>query len=93
MPLVRKSLLVAAVVALVWTAAAAFGAGGLRRYSKLRSDMRQLEERSQKLKEDNRKLRREIEFLKDDPRGLEQAAREELGFIRQGEFVVHLEAP
>ena len=34
---------------------------------------------------------REVEGLRDDPAAIERAAREELGFVKPGEIVIHLQ--
>ncbi len=34
---------------------------------------------------------REVEALRSEPAAIERAAREELGFVRPGEIVIHLE--
>lgn len=64
---------------------------GFRRYSRLRDDVQILSERNRLLSEKNRKMLLEIEALRGDARALETAAREELGFVRAGEIVIHLE--
>lgn len=87
----RKLLGVAACVAAVLTLVSAVDAKGFRRYLRLRQDVEALEERNQLLSEQNEALLREINALRDDPAALERAAREELGYVRPGEIVFHLE--
>lgn len=86
---------------LAWAAIAALGLAllsvadetGFRRYFRLRREVVALEARTSRLREQNEKLAREIEALGKEPRALEQAAREELGFVKPGELVLNLEAP
>jgi cell division protein FtsB len=87
----RKLLGVAACVAAVLTLVSAVDAKGFRRYLRLRQDVEALEERNQLLSEQNDALLREINALRNDPGALERAAREELGYVRPGEIVFHLE--
>ena len=90
----RRQLLWGAVAAaLLLALGSAFAEGGFRRYYRLAGDQQQLKDRNERLAQENAKLRREIEGLRDDPRAMEQAAREELGFIRPGELVFNVEAP
>jgi cell division protein FtsB len=87
----RKLLGVAACVALALTLVSAADAKGFRRYLRLRQDVEALHERNRMLTEQNDVLLREISALRNDPAALERAAREELGYIKPGEIVFHLE--
>ena len=87
----RKLLGMAACVAAVLTLISAVDAKGFRRYLRLRDDVAALRVRNHTLPEQNEALRREINALPDDPAALERAAREELGYIKPGEIVFHLE--
>lgn len=87
----RKLLGVAACVALGLTLVSAADARGFRRYLRLRQDVESLHERNRVLTEQNDVLLREISALRNDPAALERAAREELGYIKPGEIVFHLE--
>jgi cell division protein FtsB len=89
----NKVLMVAAVVAGVLSLASVADARGFRRYLKLRQDVESLQERNRSLAQQNEALLREINALRKDPVALERAAREELGYIKPGELVFHLEAP
>ncbi len=66
---------------------------GFRRYFRLRREVAALEARTEALRAQNAKLAAEVEALGKDPRAIEQAAREELGFVKPGEVVLNLEAP
>ncbi len=87
----RKLLGVAACVAAILTLVSAADAKGFRRYLRLRQDVESIHERNQILTEQNEQLMREINALRNDPAALERAAREELGYIKPGELVFHLE--
>jgi cell division protein FtsB len=87
----RKLLGVAACVAAVLTLVSAVDAKGFRRYLRLRQDLEALEARNHSLAEQNDVLLREINALRNDSAALERAAREELGYVKPGEIVFHLE--
>lgn len=87
----RKLLGVAACVAAVLTLASAVDAKGFRRYLRLRQALETLETRNHALSEQNDALLREINALRNEPAALERAVREELGYIKPGELVFHLE--
>ncbi len=87
----RKLLGVAACVAAVLTLVSAVDAKGFRRYLRLRQDVEAIQERNRVLAEQNATLLREINALRNDPAALERAAREELGYVKPGELVFHLE--
>ncbi len=87
----RHFLWGAVIVALVLLASSVVAKGGFRRYWKLQGDVRALEERRAKLTDENARLRREAQALQDDLPTIERAAREELGFVKQGELVLSLE--
>ncbi|HLL06386.1 MAG TPA: septum formation initiator family protein [Myxococcaceae bacterium] len=89
----NKVLMVAAVLAGVLSLASVADARGFRRYLKLRQDVEALQERNRSLAQQNEGLLREINALRKEPAALERAAREELGYIKPGELVFHLEAP
>jgi cell division protein FtsB len=89
----RKFLAVAAVLAGALSLASVADAKGFRRYLALRQDVEALQERNRSLAEQNEALRQEIQALRKDPAALERAVREELGYVKPGELVFHLEAP
>jgi cell division protein FtsB len=86
-----KLLVVAAVLAGGLSLASVADARGFRRYLALRQDVEALQERNRGLAEQNEVLRREIQALRKEPAALERAAREELGYVKPGEIVFHLE--
>jgi cell division protein FtsB len=89
----QKLLMVSGVLAGVLSLASAADARGFRRYLKLRDDVEALQQRNQAVAAQNEALRREIQALRDDPAALERAVREELGYVKPGELVFHLESP
>ncbi|MBL8953381.1 MAG: septum formation initiator family protein [Myxococcaceae bacterium] len=88
----RRKLIWAAVAAAsvlaVWSASAE---GGFRRYVKLNRDVSALREKNLKLAQRNAQLTAEIRALHESPEAQEQAAREELGFVRPQELIISLE--
>ena len=89
----QKLLAVATAVAVALSLASVADAKGFRRYLKLRDDVESLHERNAALAAQNDALRREIQALREDPAALERAVREELGYVKPGELVFHLESP
>jgi cell division protein FtsB len=90
----RRTLLWAAVaVGLALAAWSASAEGGFRRYLKLSNDVGALREKNVKLAAKNAALLREIDALRKSPEAQEQAAREDLGFVRPNELIFTLEHP
>jgi len=81
----------AAVVSLALAGWSALEPRGFRRHARLREQAESLARRNHQLATENAALAREIEALRTDPAALERAAREELGFVKPGEIVIHLE--
>jgi len=78
----------AASLLAVWSASAE---GGFRRYLKLSRDVAALREKNARLAQKNAQLVAEISALHDNPDAQEQAAREELGYVRPREVIFTLE--
>jgi cell division protein FtsB len=89
----QKLLAVATALAVALSLVSVADAKGFRRYLKLRDDVESLHERNTALAAQNESLRREIQALREDPAALERAVREELGYVKPGEIVFHLESP
>lgn len=89
----QKLLAVATALAVALSLVSVADAKGFRRYLKLRDDVESLHERNTALAAQNESLRREIQALREDPAALERAVREELGYVKPGELVFHLESP
>ncbi len=73
---------------------AALSAGdrdGLRKRVRLQAEVRRAEASNRDLRRENVRLRREARALAGEPAALERAAREELGYVRPGEIVFHLD--
>ena len=82
---------VACGVALV-ACAAAWDPDGVRKYARLRSEVRRMQAENAELAAENAALAREARALRGDAAALERAAREELRFVRPGERVYWLGA-
>jgi len=80
-------LLGALALAVVLAGLSAADTHGLRLDRKLRREIAQREQANHALTEENARLRREIEALDGNPRAVERAAREELGWVKDGEVV------
>ncbi|HVP60046.1 MAG TPA: septum formation initiator family protein [Myxococcaceae bacterium] len=81
----------AAAVSLVLALVSALEPRGFRRHARLRAQAETLSKRNAQLREENLRLGREIEALRSEPAAIERAAREELGFVKPGEIIIHLE--
>ncbi len=71
-------------------AAAAYDPHGVRKYVRLRAEVRRMEAENARLSLENAALAREARALRGDAAALERAAREELRFVRPGERVYWL---
>ncbi|MFP2926398.1 FtsB family cell division protein [Pyxidicoccus sp. 3LG] len=89
----RKFLVVAVGVAMALSLVSVADGKGFRRYLALRQDVDAVTERNRVMAAQNEALRQEIEALRKDPAALERAVREELGYVKPGEIVFHLESP
>lgn len=70
---------------------AAVDSGGLRKHLRLEAEGRRLAAENRELRQENLRLRREARALAGESAALERAAREELGWVKRGEVVLHLE--
>jgi cell division protein FtsB len=66
---------------------------GLRKHRRLDVEVRRVSSENRSLRLENVRLRREARALAGDPAALERAAREELNFVRPGEWVYKLDEP
>ena len=66
---------------------AAWDPDGVRKYLRLRAEVRRMQAENAQLAAENAQLAREARGLRGDPAALERAAREELRFVRPGERV------
>jgi cell division protein FtsB len=60
---------------------------GLRRLEALQDEKRKVDLEISHLSDEIRRLRSEVSRIKDDPSKVEQAARDQLGLVRQTEIV------
>ncbi|HVP65875.1 MAG TPA: septum formation initiator family protein [Anaeromyxobacteraceae bacterium] len=88
----RPLLLYFAVLAAL-CAASALNGQGLRKAAELRGSARDFARENEQLRQEVERMRREVKALSGDPGALERAAREELGYVRSGEFVIQLDEP
>lgn len=88
----RKWLWASVTIAFVLAAWSASAEGGFRRYISLSQQVETLRVRNRQAVDENAKLLKEVDALRGDPKAIERSAREELGFIRPGEVVIHLES-
>ena len=65
----------------------------IQRDERLRKELLRLETEVQRVEEANRELRQAVEAGRNDPRTVERLARENLGFARSNEIVIHFEEP
>lgn len=85
--------LVAAALALVVAAGLAiFAGGGVLRVRAMQGEIRQLETELATLRAQTEKLTATIDKLRHDPAYIEKLAREDLGYVREGETVLKFPA-
>jgi cell division protein FtsB len=70
----------------------AFDPEGMPRHATLRLEVARLAAENAELAAENARLAAEARALRTDPAALERAAREELRFVRPGEFIYRLDA-
>ncbi len=83
-----RRVLGAGVGVLFAAALAAYGVTGLVRIRALRAEIAEAEREIAVLRDQQRKLVETIDLLRHDPAYLEKLAREEYGFVREGETVL-----
>ncbi|OGQ20259.1 MAG: hypothetical protein A2138_24075 [Deltaproteobacteria bacterium RBG_16_71_12] len=84
----RVVLAVSLVAALAVGAYTALSPAGLSRWFSLRGEERQLDAELAAAARDHAALVDEVERLRDDPRAVEEAVREQLGYVRDDEVVL-----
>lgn len=87
----RAGWVVAGLLALL-AAAALLGDNGLLRLWQLRQEVATLHRQIQELEAENERLSRSIDRLRRDPAVIEQIARERLGLVKPGEWVLRFPA-
>lgn len=68
-----------------------YGSQGYVRYRLLARQLGELSEGNVTLRRENDALRRENQRLENDPRAIEEAARDDLGMVGDGELVLQIE--
>ena len=79
--------LVALVIALLGPLGYVLLGDDLDRHARQQEHLHRIERQNRQIEADNADLRHRIQALRVDPRFLEKAAREELGWIRDGETI------
>ena len=80
--------LVLGVLSLLLVIAVAIGATGMMRVWEMRRELETLEREIVQLRAQTQKLNQTVERLRNDPAYIEKLAREDLGYVRQGETVL-----
>lgn len=60
---------------------------GLPRYQRLKEELDEVEARNAEIRLQVRDLHEEVDALREDPESIERVARDELGMIREDEFI------
>ncbi len=84
----RARALGVAVIVLVAVGLGAYGARAVARVSEMRREMASLERDLVTLRARTEALTRTVERLRNDPAYIEKLAREDLGYVREGETVL-----
>ncbi len=84
----RVVLAVSVVAALAVGTYTVLAPSGLARWFSLTDEERQLDRQLEVAQQDNAALADEVTRLRSDPRVVEEAAREELGYVKKDELVL-----
>ncbi len=84
-------LIIAILVIFVLGILTVFGKHGFIHLTHLKTQLREIELKNNQLTAENKKLRTEIDLLKNNSKYLEEVARKELGLIKEGEIIYHIE--
>ncbi len=88
----RWRLIAAGALGVVVVAMLVLGGNGLLRVWRLKQQVEDLQRDVQVLEAENDRLARTIDRLRGDPALIEKIAREELGYVREGEKVLKFPA-
>ena len=88
----RKILWLVSLAAVLTAGAVALDGEGLKKDRLMRDQAAQLRAENVQLEAEIARLTREAQALRTNPAALERAAREELRFVRPGEFIYRLDA-
>jgi cell division protein FtsB len=83
----RIATITVAVLAALLFVHVMFGANGMVVYKKKRTDYESLQKRIAQEQKENETYRQQIEALKTDEKAVEKEAREQLRYVRPGEYV------
>jgi cell division protein FtsB len=89
---VSRRLVAAALALVVAIGLAVFAGGGILRVRAMQGEIRQLEGELATLRAQTEKLTATIDKLRHDPAYIEKLAREDLGYVREGETVLKFPA-
>jgi cell division protein FtsB len=89
---VNRRLAAAAVVVVVAGSLAVYGGSGVLRVRAMQQEIRQLERDLATLRAQTEKLTATIDKLRHDPAYIEKLAREDLGYVREGETILKFPA-
>jgi cell division protein FtsB len=89
---VSRRLVAAALALVVAAGLAIFAGGGVLRVRAMQGEIRQLETELATLRAQTEKLTATIDKLRHDPAYIEKLAREDLGYVREGETVLKFPA-
>ena len=88
----NRRLLATALVLVVAGGLAVYGGSGLIRVRAMQHEIRQLERELGALRVQTEKLTATIDRLRNDPAYIEKLAREDFGYVREGETVLKFPA-
>jgi cell division protein FtsB len=83
-----RTALAAGLVLVLAGGLAVYGGGGILRVRAMQQEIRQLERELGTLRVQTEKLTATIDKLRHDPAYIEKLAREDLGYVREGETVL-----
>jgi cell division protein FtsB len=83
-----RTALAAGLVLVLGGGLAVYGGGGILRVRAMQQEIRQLERELGTLRAQTEKLTATIDKLRHDPAYIEKLAREDLGYVREGETVL-----
>jgi cell division protein FtsB len=90
---VNRRLLAAGLAVVVAGGLAMYGGSGVLRVRAMRHEIRQLEAELATLRAQTEKLTATIDKLRHDPAYIEKLAREDLGYVREGETILKFPTP
>lgn len=87
-----RTALAAGLLLVLAAGLAVYGGGGILRVRAMQQEIRQLERELGTLRVQTEKLTATIDKLRHDPAYMEKIAREDLGYVREGETVLKFPA-